>query len=48
MPFGLKNLGVVYHRLMDKVFKDQIVREVYVDNILVKLSQTEHTVGDLE
>lgn len=40
MPFGLKNVGATYLRLMDKVFKD-LVREnieVYVDDMVVKLS----------
>jgi hypothetical protein len=42
MPFGLKNVGATYQRLMDKAFKDQIGRnlEVYVDGIVIK-SQTE-------
>lgn len=39
MPFGLKNTKATYQRLMDKVFKKQIRRnvEVYVDNMVVKL-----------
>nr|GEU57071.1 reverse transcriptase domain-containing protein [Tanacetum cinerariifolium] len=38
MPFGLKNAGVTYQRLMDKAFEGQIGRniEVYVDNLVVK------------
>lgn len=38
MSFGLKNTGATYQRMMDKVFKEQIGRnlEVYVDDILVK------------
>ncbi|CAA0808228.1 Unknown protein, partial [Striga hermonthica] len=38
MPFGLKNAGATYQRLMDRMFKSQIGRniEVYVDDILVK------------
>ena len=38
MPFGLKNAGATYQRLVNKMFSKQIGRnmEVYVDNMLVK------------
>ena len=38
MPFGLKNAGTTYQRLVNHMFCPQIGRnvEVYVDNILVK------------
>ncbi|KAK8957690.1 hypothetical protein KSP39_PZI001086 [Platanthera zijinensis] len=38
MPFGLKNVGATYQRMMDHVFKEQKGRnlEVYVDDLLVK------------
>ena len=38
MPFGLKNVGVTYQRLVNKMFAQQIEQnvEVYVDDILVK------------
>jgi hypothetical protein len=38
MPFGLKNAGATYQRLVNKMFHDQIGRnvEVYVDDMLVK------------
>uniref|UniRef100_A0A2N9G201 Integrase catalytic domain-containing protein n=1 Tax=Fagus sylvatica TaxID=28930 RepID=A0A2N9G201_FAGSY len=38
MPFGLKNAGATYQRLMNRMFHDQIGRnvEVYVDDMLVK------------
>ena len=39
MPFGLKNTGVTYQRLMNKMFAQQIGRniQVYVDDMLVKI-----------
>lgn len=45
MPFGLKNVDATFQRLMDKVFKDQIGKnvEVYVDDILVKSAEEENT-----
>ena len=38
MPFGLKNTGATYQRLMNKMFAQQIGRnvQVYVDDMLVK------------
>ncbi|XP_057419037.1 uncharacterized protein LOC130713272 [Lotus japonicus] len=38
MPFGLKNAGATYQRLMDKVFDKQVGRnmEIYVDDMVVK------------
>nr|GEV12251.1 reverse transcriptase domain-containing protein [Tanacetum cinerariifolium] len=38
MPFGLKNVGATYQRLMDKAFEGQIGRniEVNVDDLVVK------------
>ena len=39
MPFGLKNVGATYQRLMNKMFTHQIGRnvQVYVDDMLVKV-----------
>ena len=38
MPFRLKNAGVTYQRLVNKMFSKQIGgnMEVYVDNMLIK------------
>jgi len=38
MSFGLKNVGTMYQRLMNKMFVNQIGRnvQVYVDDMLVK------------
>ncbi|GJT21766.1 reverse transcriptase domain-containing protein [Tanacetum coccineum] len=38
MPFGLKNAGATYQRLVDKVFPDQIGRNLkaYVDDMVIK------------
>ncbi|XP_072075962.1 uncharacterized protein [Arachis hypogaea] len=43
MPFGLKNAGATYQRLMDNAFQKQIGKnmEVYVDDIVVKLDTQE-------
>ena len=45
MPFGLKNAGATYQRLMNKMFTHQIGRnvQVYVDDMLVKsLRENDH------
>jgi hypothetical protein len=47
MPFGLKNTGATYQRLVNKMFQRQVGRnvEVYVDDMLVKsIHATEHIV----
>ncbi|GJV47256.1 reverse transcriptase domain-containing protein [Tanacetum coccineum] len=38
MPFGLKNAGATYQRLVDKAFNSQVGRnvEVYVDDLVIK------------
>ena len=38
MPFGLKNVGSTYQRMMTKMFKSQMGKniEVYIDNMVVK------------
>ena len=48
MPFGLKNAGATYQRLMDKMFVHQIRRnvQVYVDDMLVKsVREDDHLSG---
>lgn len=49
MPFGLKNTGATYQRLMNKVFEDQIGRnmEVYMDDMLTKSACADDHVADL-
>jgi Reverse transcriptase (RNA-dependent DNA polymerase) len=50
MPFGLKNAGATYQRLMDRMFQDQKERNVavYVDDILVKSIKATTHLQDLE
>ena len=49
MPFGLKNAGATYHRLVNKMFNKQIGRnmEVYVDDMLVKSKEEFAHLDDL-
>ncbi|XP_020209491.1 uncharacterized protein LOC109794453, partial [Cajanus cajan] len=49
MPFGLKNAGATYQRLIDKVFHQQIGRnmEVYVDDMVVKTTSAADHAADL-
>ena len=50
MPFGLKNAGTTYPRLVNKMFSKQIGRniEVYVDDMLVKSREELAYVDDLK
>nr|GEX56704.1 reverse transcriptase domain-containing protein [Tanacetum cinerariifolium] len=50
MPFGLKNAGATYQRLMDKVFESQMGQniEVYVDDLVVKSHTEAKMVRDIE
>src|SRR3954464_2449775 len=49
MPFVLKNAGATYQRLVNKLFKHQIGKnvEVYVDDMLVKSTKENDHVKDL-
>ena len=49
MPFGLKNVGAIYPRLMNKLFVHQIGRnvQVYVDDMLVKSQREDDHLEDL-
>ena len=49
IPFGLKNAGAMYQRLMNKMFAQQIRRnvQVYVDDMLVKSRKEEDHLEDL-
>ena len=49
MPFGLKNAGATYQRLVNKMFQKQIgaSMEVYIDDMLVKLIKAEIHVAHL-
>ena len=50
MPFGLKNVGATYQRLMNKMFTNQIKRnvQVYVDDMLVKSRREDDHLEDLK
>ena len=49
MPFGLKNAGSTYQRMMTKMFKPQLGRsiEVYIDDMVVKSKVVFEHVEDL-
>ena len=50
MPFGLKNAGVTYQRLVNQMFSKQIEQnmKVYVDDMLVKSKKAELHLDDLK
>ena len=49
MPFGLKNAGVSYQRMMTRMFREKIghMKEVYIDDMVVKRKEEQGHVGDL-
>ncbi|GJQ93885.1 reverse transcriptase domain-containing protein [Tanacetum coccineum] len=50
MPFGLKNAGATYQRLVDKAFENQVGRnmEVYVDDLVIKSHTEAEMLRDIE
>ncbi|GJR02477.1 reverse transcriptase domain-containing protein [Tanacetum coccineum] len=50
IPFGLKNAGATYQRLVDKAFQKQIGRnlEVYVDDLVIKSRREQEIIRDIE
>ena len=50
MPFGLKNAGATYQRMMTRMFKDKIGRtvEVHIDDMVVKSKREAQHIDDLK
>ena len=50
MPFGLKNAGATYQRLVNQMFSEQLGKkmEVYIDDMLVKSFRARDHVSHLE
>ena len=50
MPFGFKNAGATYQRLMNKMFTHQLGRnvQVYIDDMLVKSMRENDHLNDLQ
>ncbi|KAK1432046.1 hypothetical protein QVD17_08935 [Tagetes erecta] len=50
MPFGLKNAGSTYQRLVNMMFKEKLgdTMEVYIDDMVVKSKRKEDHLKDLE
>ena len=50
MPFGLKNAGATYQRLVNKMFAEQLEKtmEVYIDDMLVKSLEAVNHVEHLQ
>ena len=49
MPFGLKNVGFTYQRMMTRMFERQLGKniEIYIDDMVVKNKVVSEHVGDL-
>ena len=50
MPFGLKNTGSTYQRMMARTFEPQLSKniEVYIDDMVVKNKVVSEHMGDFE
>ena len=49
MPFGLKNAGSTYQRIMTRMFEPQCKSiEIYIDDMMVKSKVASEHLGDLE
>ncbi|KAD6454556.1 hypothetical protein E3N88_09262 [Mikania micrantha] len=50
MPFGLKNAGATYQRLVNMMFKDKLgdTMEVYIDDMVVKSKITKDHLQDIQ
>ena len=49
MPFGLKNAGATYQRMMTRMFREKIgsMVEVYIDDMVVKSKEDQRHAEDL-
>lgn len=50
MPFGLKNAGATYQRLVNRIFKDKLgdTMEFYIDDMVVNSMKAEDHLRDLK
>ena len=50
MPFGLKNAGATYQRMMTRMFEPQLGKhiEIYIDDMVVKSKLESEHVNDLD
>ena len=50
MPFGLKNAGFTYQRMMTRMFESLLGKnmEIYIDDMVVKSKKVSEHLGDLQ
>ena len=50
MPFGLKNVGSTYQRMMTRMFESELGKniEIYIDDMVVKSKMVSEHLGDLQ